>query len=295
MKKATDAVASKNAEGKASADLAKALEEERKRREELDAALREAKKSREAADSAVDEERKRREAAEKAAEEEKKKREAAERALEEEKKRAAPAKQPDSARAAGKQSEEVVLKTFDLLRESEARCKELKETIAELELGKQLLESELQTTKAENAKLRMEGPKAEGAKAPAPVASSGAADQLAVLTERLGTLSKILKEYGADMELENSRIKEAQERHKEVLKKQRRDGSSASIADAEEAYRLASEELLSLKDKVTVSEDYFSQIERVLQGKSPKPQVSTTSTGYVQCAQALVQRGRGAA
>jgi hypothetical protein len=86
------------------------------------------------------------------------------------------------------------------------------------------------------------------------------------------------------MEVENARLKEAQERHKESLKTQRRDASNhASIADAEEAYRLASEELLLQKDKVTLIEDYFAQIERVLQGKPAKPQVSTTSTGYGIC------------
>ena len=277
LKKATEAVQAKSAEAKSAADLAKALEEERKKREEMERALEEDKKKREAAERGLDEERKKREASDKAAEEEKKKREAAERALEEERKRAS-VKGPESARA-GKQNEEVVLKTFDLLRESEARCKELKETIAELELGKQLLESELQSTKVENAKLR-EAPKAAEARAPAP-ASSGAAEQLAALTERQATLMKIVKEYVADMDLENSRIKEAQERHKEALKKQRRDGSSASIADAEEAYRVASEELMTVKDKATLVEDYFAQIERVLQGKSPKPQVSATSTGSV--------------
>lgn len=83
------------------------------------------------------------------------------------------------------------------------------------------------------------------------------------------------------MEIENARLKEAQERHKESLKKQRRDGNNtANIADVEEAYRLASEELLLQKDKVTLIEDYVAQVERVLQGKSPKPQVSTTSTAY---------------
>jgi hypothetical protein len=138
-----------------------------------------------------DEERKARESAVKNGEDEKKKREATERTLDATKKQAA------AADAGKPNSEEVVLKTFDLLRESEARCKELKDTIAELELGKQLLESELQTTKVENAKLRSAEMKtaAEPTKGAVSAERGGSADQLLVLTERLGTLSKIIKEY----------------------------------------------------------------------------------------------------
>lgn len=200
------------------------------------------------------------------------------------------------------EAESVVLKTFDLLRDSESKLKEAKDTITELELAKQLLESEVQSVKkelqktkvdhttalnnleaanskavaAQNALLKAEAEhKAEKKKSQPEEGQSEA--KLAILKDRMEKLSQLLKEYSADMELQTGKLNEFTERHKESQKK----GSTIAQNSLENEFRAKSEELLLYKDRIAVMEEYWSQIERVLQGKPAKAQLTQVNTSQI--------------